>query len=108
MTNLAEELSIVERGDVLVISGYPISNEKSRWHVNSSTHFGEGADRRAAIILQRADGVDEFLTITLDREDGDWSIDDFAAFEGRKPPTGDSSGGKAVDPSEIENVRIDG
>lgn len=106
MAELPEELSIVERGDILVIAGYPDENE-SEWHVNSATHFGEGPNRRAAIILQAADTSDQFLTIALEREGGEWSIDDFAAFEGESPPTGGDAG-ELVDPSGVELIRIEG
>lgn len=106
MTELAGQLSIVDRGDTLVITGYPDEKE-SEWHVNSATHFGEGPDRRAAIILQAADKSSQFLTIALERKSGEWSIDDFAAFEGKTPPTGGGAG-ESVDPSAVEVIRIEG
>lgn len=70
MAKLAEELSIIERGDNIVITGFPDKNE-SEWHVNSATHFGEGPNRRAAIILQAADKSNQFLTVALEREAGE-------------------------------------
>lgn len=107
MAELADELSIIERGDILVITGYPDESE-SEWHVNSATHFGEGADRRSAIILQAANMGKQFLTIALERKGGDWSIDDFAAFEGESPTGGGGEAAISVDPEDIELVSIEG
>lgn len=69
MPGLADELSIVERGDTLVLSGYPEAGE-SKWHVNSAEHITLGSLRRAAIILQSVDAQDHWLTITMERGGG--------------------------------------
>lgn len=106
MPDLAHELSIVERGDVLVISGYPDDSE-SEWHVNSSEHISKGSKRRVAIILQAAGAGDHWLTIALEREDegGEWEVDDLAVFEGKLPTGGDESA-KSIDSDEIALVSI--
>lgn len=108
MAELAEELSIVERGDILVLAGYPEGGGESRWHVNTAAHLGEGANRRVAVILQPADVGEQWLTIALRRKGGEWSIDDFAAFEGEPPTGGGDEAAIPIDPDDIELVSIEG
>lgn len=107
MAELAQELSIVERGDILVLKGYPDDTE-SEWHVNTAAHMGEGPNRRVAVILQAADVGEQWLTIALVRQGGEWSIDDFAAFEGEPPKGGGDEAAIPIDPSDIELVSIEG
>lgn len=105
MTGLADELSIVERGDLLVLAGYPDESE-SEWHVNSAEHIEKGSKRRVAIILQAAGAGEHWLTVTLEREAEEWEIDDLAAFEGKAPTGGRGESADAIDPTDIELVSI--
>lgn len=105
MPGLADELSWVERGDVLILSGYP-TDEAHEWHVNIAEHVTGGPSRRMAIVLQAADFNDHWLTIALEQQGDEWIIDDFAAFEGKSPPGADEEGKLAIDPDAIDLVDI--
>ena len=105
MPGLADELSIVELGDTLALSGYPEAGE-SKWHGHSAEHITRGSIRRAAIILQAVDAQDHWLTIAMEREGEDWTIDDFAAFEGKAPRGGSDEAAEPIDPGDVELVRI--
>lgn len=106
MTDLAEKLTDIERGQIVVIKGYPDEGE-SEWHVNTAAQVGAGATRRLAIILQAADVGEQWITIAVEADGDDWTIGDFAAFEGVPPSGGGDEAAIPLDQNEIELVRIE-
>lgn len=105
MTTLADEFADIERGDTVVIAGYPDDGE-SEWHVNTAAQVGAGSNQRLAIILQAADVGENWITIALRRKDGGWTIDDFAAFEGKPPSGGGDEAAIPIEPDDIDIVRV--
>lgn len=105
MPRLADELSWVERGDVLILSGFP-TDEEHEWHVNIAEHVTGGPSRRMAIVLQASGASDQWLTIALEQQEVEWTIDQLAAFEGDSPSDADQEGEVAIDPEILELVDI--
>ena len=106
MTDLAEKLTDIERGQIVILSGYPDEGE-SEWHVNTAAQGGAGATRRLAIILQAADVGEQWITIAVEADGDDWTIGDFAAFEGEPPSGGSDEAAIPLDQNEIDLVRIE-
>lgn len=106
MTDLAEKLTDLERGQIVVLSGYP-DDDESEWHVNTAAQVGAGATRRLAIILQAADVGEHWITIALEGDADGWTIGDFAAFEGEPPSGGGDKAAIPLDQDEIDLVRIE-
>jgi len=106
MTELAEKLADIERGQIVDLTGYPDEGE-SEWHVNAADQVAAGANRRLAIILQAADVGEHWITVAVEREGGEWTIGDFAAFEGKPPSGGGDEAAIPLDQDEVDLVRIE-
>ena len=52
------------------------------------------------------DAQDHWLIIAMAREGDEWTIDDFAAFEGKAPRGGSDEAAEPIDPEGVELVRI--
>lgn len=107
MSELAEKLADLERGQIVVLTGYPDQGE-SEWHVNTAAKVGAGTNRRLAIILQAADVGEHWITVAVERDGDEWTIGDFAAFEGEPPSGGADEAAVPLDQREVDLVRIEG
>lgn len=107
MSPLARKFADVERGHIVILSGYPEPGEESEWHVNTAAEIGSGSAMRKAVILQAADVEAHWITVALERAGDTWDIGDFAAFEGEPPSGAGDEAAIPLDPSTVELLRIE-
>lgn len=102
MSELGETLANAEPRSMLLLRGV-IDGETTEWHVNKNSAIMAGeATRRHAIVLQKADASEQWVTAILDKTNEGWNFDELTLFEG-DPPRGMSADehGESLDPEDV-------
>lgn len=103
--SLAADLAKVNPRQIVRLRGYPDDGE-SEWHVNKAIQM-QGAKTTIAIVLQKIDASEHWITAVLNESASGWVFETLTAFEGEKPAdiTADEHGNH-LDADDLEVVDI--